>query len=117
MVKSVSIAIGIFILLGLFVAGCTEAPRIPHDSEGLEAVDCLACHELGLQGAPKISERHLDDEGTVQHDNCDCHKPMPPQESTPSDEASRTILPIELAGLVLAPVGFAAFGLLLARRR
>lgn len=117
MIRKISIAAGVVALLSIMVAGCTQAPPIPHRSEGLEAVDCLACHELGLKGAPRIHESHLDDEGNVRHDKCDCHEPAPAEEQTPWNEATGTREVGEVAWLVLGPVGLAVLGVVIAARK
>jgi hypothetical protein len=117
MVQRICLAVALIVLVGLLVVSCTPAPRIPHPSEGLTAVDCLACHELGLKGATTIHESHLDDEGLVQYDNCDCHQPAPAEEQTPWKQALGTWHVVQLTGTVLIPVGLTVSGVLLASRR
>ncbi len=114
MIRKIFLVVGVAALLGILVADCTQAPPIPHRSEGLEAVDCLACHELGLKGAPRIHESHLDDGGNVRYDNCDCHEPAPAEEQTPWNEATGPREVGEVAWLVLAPIGLAVIGVLIA---
>lgn len=115
MVGKMVSSIGAVAFTTLVMAGCAEAPSIPHRSQGLEAVDCLACHQLGLKGATKIPENHVDDQGNVRHDNCDCHEPAPPEEQTPWNGRSHQTRVAEAAGFVLASAGLGAFGVGMAR--
>lgn len=54
------------------LAGPLAQPAIPHTTEGREA--CLACHEAGVAGAPKVPDTHAG----RGNDVCQlCHKPAP----------------------------------------
>ena len=110
--RKIALAVGLVAVLGLAVAGCgPPAPTVPHDTEGLEPVDCLACHELGLEGAAKIPDKHLDDEGEVRYDDCRCHKPAPVEEQTTWDQGAQMSGASAMGGLVVGSVGLAAIGL------
>ncbi len=108
--KSISLVVGLVMVLGTMVAGCAQAPPIPHRSEGLVPVDCLACHELGLKGATKIPEGHLDGQGEVKYDSCGCHKPAPVEEETAGRQGGPTQDPLKVLGLVVAAIALSVMG-------
>ena len=116
------VAIAVMAAMLFLAAGCSEVipvqrpPSIPHRSEGLEAVDCLACHELGMKGATKVPENHLDSQGGVRYDGCDCHQPTSLEEQTPWDQTSQMRELAEMAGLVLAAIGLAVVRVAVASR-
>ncbi len=116
------VAIAVMAAMLFLAAGCTEVipvrgpPSIPHRSEGLEAVDCLACHELGMKGATKIPENHLDSQGGVRYDGCDCHEPAPLEQQTPWGQTSQMREFAEIARLVLTPIGLTVVCVALASR-
>jgi hypothetical protein len=117
MIGKICLTVGFVAVLSLAVAGCgPPAPTIPHEIEGLAPVDCLACHELGLEGAAKIPDKHLDDEGEVRYDDCRCHKHAPVEEQTTSDQGVQMSGAIEMGGLVVGSVGLAAIGMLVVSR-
>jgi hypothetical protein len=118
MLRKISFAVGLVAVLSLAVAGCgPPAPTVPHEIEGLAPVDCLACHELGLEGAPKIPDKHLDDEGEVRYDDCRCHKHAPVEEQTTSNQGGQMAGAIEVGGLAVGSVGLAAIGVLVVSSR
>jgi hypothetical protein len=118
MLRKISLAVGLVAVLSLTVAGCgPAAPTVPHQTGGLEPVDCLACHELGLEGAAKIPDKHLDDEGEVRYDDCRCHKPAPVEEQTTSDQGAQMSGAIGMGGLAVGSVGLAAIGLFVVSSR
>jgi hypothetical protein len=106
------------VLLSFLIAGCgEEPPPVPHDTEGLKPVDCLACHELGLNGATKILDKHVDGEGEVRYDDCSCHKPASVEEQTSWNQNAQMRDAIEIGGLALGSVGLAAIGVFLVSSR
>jgi hypothetical protein len=116
--RKISLAVGVVAVLSLAVAGCgPEAPPVPHHTEGLKPVDCLACHELGLEGATRIPAKHLDDEGEVRYDDCRCHKPAPVEEQTTWDQGAQMRGAIEMGGLAVGSVGLAAIGMFVVSSR
>ena len=117
MIKKISLALASITLLSVLLAGCSQAPAIPHPSEGLNPVDCLACHELGLKGATKIPEGHLDDQGDVKYDSCGCHKPMPAEEQSQWGQSGQRRASVEMTGLVLGSIGLAVIGVLVVSGR
>ena len=118
MLRKISIAIGFAAVLSLAVAGCgPPAPTVPHEIEGLEPVDCLACHGMGLEGAKTIPDKHLDDQGEVRYDDCRCHKHAPVEEETTSNQGGQMSGAIEMGGLVVGSVGLAAIGMVVVSSR
>jgi len=118
MIRKIFIAVGLVVLLSFLIAGCgEEPPTIPHRTEGLKPVDCLACHELGLEGATKIPDKHVDGEGEVRYDNCSCHKPAPVEEQTSRNQDAQMRGAIEIGRLALGSVGLAAIGVFVVSTR
>lgn len=118
MIRKISLVVGLVALLSLVVASCgQEPPPVPHHTEGLKPVDCLACHELGLKGATKIPDNHLDDEGEVRYDHCSCHKPASVEEQTSWNQNAQMRGAIEIGGLALGSLGLAALGVFLVSSR
>jgi hypothetical protein len=100
--------------LALVVAGCSQAPSIPHPSEGLEPVDCLACHELGLKGATILPQSHFNEDGTVRRENCTCHRPAELEEQTSWDQSSQPWGTGGVLGMLAVAVVLPASGLAVA---
>ncbi len=66
----IALAGGLLILL-LGVVTSRAQPPVPHPEEGRE--DCLACHEAGVAGAPRVAADHV---GRANETCGQCHRPI-----------------------------------------
>ena len=55
----------------IFVSMASAQPPVPHPLEGRD--DCLACHQTGVAGAPRVAADHV---GRTNETCGQCHAPI-----------------------------------------
>ncbi len=65
------VALALPLIILLFVSMASAQPPVPHSPEGRD--DCLACHQTGVGGAPRVVTDHV---GRTNETCGQCHAPL-----------------------------------------